>query len=295
MKLGSLFSGGGLGDLGFLAAGLDIAWQCEIDEYCQSILELRYPESKKYRDIKSLKGDELEPVDIITGGFPCQPFSVAGKQKGKEDNRYLWPEMLRVIKECKPRWIVGENVPGIINLALDTVCADLETEGYEVWPIVFPSHALGAWHKRDRLWIVGYSQHNGSFETKDRGSVHESQEQIKQDKSIQFKGTSSLPTYVANPIIGPQGTAQREITNTGWPDNIQDYGNLMGSNLRDGSEALRRFWESEPAVGRVAHGMPNRVDRLKMLGNGQVPACTYVIGSMINAIEGANSNDHIPR
>ena len=163
MKLGSLFSGGGLGDFGFMAAGMDITWQCEIDEYCQKILALRYPESKKYRDIKTLKGEELEKVDIITGGFPCQPFSVAGKQKGKEDNRYLWPEMLRVIKECRPRWIVGENVPGIINMALDTVCVDLEAEGYEVWPIVFPSHALGAWHKRDRLWIVCHSKHFGQF------------------------------------------------------------------------------------------------------------------------------------
>jgi DNA (cytosine-5)-methyltransferase 1 len=120
MNLGSLFSGGGLGDFGFQAAGFNIRWQVEIDEYCQKILALRYPESEKFRDIKTLRGVDLEPVDIITGGFPCQPFSVAGKQKGKEDNRYLWPEMLRVIKECRPRWVVGENVPGIINLALDT-------------------------------------------------------------------------------------------------------------------------------------------------------------------------------
>ena len=163
MKLGSLFSGGGLGDFGFMAAGFDIRWQVEIDEYCQKILALRYPESEKYRDIKTLRGSELEKVDIITGGFPCQPFSVAGRQKGKDDNRYLWPEMLRVIDEVRPRWVVGENVPGIINLALDTVCADLESKGYEVWPIVFPSHALGAWHKRDRLWIVCHAKHDGQL------------------------------------------------------------------------------------------------------------------------------------
>lgn len=159
MKLGSLFSGGGLGDFGFMAAGIEICWQVEIDDYCQKILALRYPGSKKYHDIKTIKGAELETIDILAGGFPCQPFSLAGKQKGQEDNRYLWPEMLRVISECRPRWIVGENVPGIINLALDTVCTDLESKGYEVWPIVFPSHALGASHKRDRLWIVAHARH----------------------------------------------------------------------------------------------------------------------------------------
>ena len=153
MKLGSLFSGGALGDFGFLAAGFDIRWQVEIDPYCQKILALRYPESKKYHDIKTLQGKELEAVDIITGGFPCQPFSVAGKRKGQDDNRYLWPEMLRVIKECRPRWVVGENVPGIVNMAHDIVCSDSEMQGYEVWPIIFPAHALGAWHKRDRIWI----------------------------------------------------------------------------------------------------------------------------------------------
>jgi len=263
MKIGSLFSGGGLGDFGFMAAGMEIAWQCEIDEYCQKILQLRYPESKKYRDIKILKGAEIEPVDIITGGFPCQPFSVAGKQKGKEDNRYLWPEMLRVIKECRPRWIVGENVPGIINLALDTVRADLETEGYEVWPVVFPSHALGAPHKRDRLWIVGYSKHNGLLESEVRGSMYESSIAEEQDQGIESTGAGCLSKDVANTT----DTRLKRVRE--WKD-----------------EAIKSFifgeyWKSEPAVGRVANGIADRVHRLKMLGNGQVPACTYVIGKMI--------------
>ena len=246
MKVGSLFSGGGLGDFGFMAAGMEISWQCEIDEYCQKILALRYPESKKYRDIKTLKGAELEPVDILTGGFPCQPFSVAGKRKGKDDNRYLWPEMLRVIKECRPRWVVGENVVGITNLALDTVCTDLEAEGYEVWPVVFPSHALGAWHKRDRLWIVG---HSGLF----RPSEHE-----KQTTGIKQSSQDVADT-------NEQGSQGREC------------GELQGSI----GERWSSWWQSEPTVGRVANGITDRVHRLKMLGNGQVPACTYVIGKMI--------------
>lgn len=249
MKLGSLFSGGGLGDFGFMAASMEIAWQCEIDEYCQKILALRYPESKKYRDIKTLKGADLEPVDIITGGFPCQPFSVAGKQKGKDDNRYLWPEMLRIIKECRPRWIVGENAPGIINMALDDVCADLESEGYEVRPIVFPSHALGAWHRRDRIWIIAHTAG------------------IEQPSQKEDVANAEIP--------GLQGRK-----------NGRDIESKF-SRLGEGCRAIQEYWQSEPDVGRVVNGCPSRVDRLKMLGNGQVPACTYVIGKMIMDIENA--------
>ena len=267
MKLGSLFSGGGLGDFGFMAAGMDIAWQCEIDEYCQKILALRYPDSKKYRDIKTLKGAYLEPVDILTGGFPCQPFSVAGKQKGKEDNRYLWPEMLRVIKECRPRWIVGENVPGIINMALDTVCLDLEAEGYEVWPIVFPSHALGAWHKRDRLWIICNATSEG-LEGATRTSIQG-----------HINGSSSSSQVISDTRCkhGTWNTEKLETNTSEW--------STIKLSLESGCKRFRRFWSAEPNVGRVANGITDRVHRLKMLGNGQVPACTYVIGRMIMDIE----------
>lgn len=300
MKLGSLFSGGGLGDFGFMAAGMEVAWQCEIDDYCQKILELRYPESKKYRDIKQLKGGELEPVDIITGGFPCQPFSVAGKQKGKEDNRYLWPEMLRVIDECRPRWVVGENVPGIINLALDTVCADLEAKGYEVWPIVFPSHAVGAWHKRDRLWLVAYrnddkqeqSQRNnqkrglspkpwsspriGTGSGIERGDITERSEQLGGDTAV-------LQTVVAHgesvEIQGLRSSGEQKPNTHG----------KQGLPLCQGQGPWKSYWKAEPGVGRVVHGATDRIHRIKMLGNGQVPACTYVIGKMIMEIEASYS------
>ncbi len=330
MKVGSLFSGGGLGDFGFIAAGMEITWQCEIDEYCQKILALRYPESTKYRDIKTLKGADLEPVDIITGGFPCQPFSVAGKQKGKEDNRYLWPEMLRVIKECRPRWIVGENVPGIINLALDTVCSDLEAEGYEVWPIVFPSHALGAWHKRDRLWIVCHAKYDGQpssqesrgietrsdcgkARTKQASESSRSSEQYApmanaksngtqggifeprtpRDESIQSsEDVADTSNAGVEGICGRENSSLKNDANTD-ADRLQgccearDIGS-QGQNseqLLTGYDTFREYWQSEPSVGRVANGIADRVHRLKMLGNGQTPACTYVIGKMIMDIE----------
>jgi len=299
MKVGSLFSGGGLGDLGFLAAGMEIAWQCEIDEYCQNILSLRYPESIKYRDIKDLKGAELEQVDIITGGFPCQPFSVAGKQKGKDDNRYLWPEMLRVIKECRPRWIVGENVPGIINMALDTVCADLEAQGYEVWPIVFPSHALGAWHKRDRLWIICHAKHDGQLASQESRGVETRSGSGEAEQKQASKPTGPSEQYA--PMANSSSTGRRsgeESTSKGKEathrSETMANSRLLGQKKSEkqtmGIKQLcegfwREYWQSEPAVGRVANGIADRVHRLKCLGNGQVPACTYVLGKMIMDIE----------
>lgn len=157
MKLGSLFSGGGLGDFGFMAAGMEIAWQVEIDEYCQKILALRYPESKKYYDIKTLKSEELEPVDIITGGFPCQDVSVAGKRGGIEGKRSgLWKEYLRIICEIRPRWVVVENVTGLLSNGMGVVLRDLASSGYDAEWDCFPSSAFGSPQQRDRVWILAY-------------------------------------------------------------------------------------------------------------------------------------------
>ncbi len=162
MKVLSLFSGGGLGDLGLMAAGMEIAGQVEIDAYCQKILALRYPETVKWKDVRLVTGKEVKEkcgaIDVITGGFPCQPFSNAGSKMGKSDDRHLWPEMFRIISEVRPSWVIGENVSGFIDMALDDVLADLEGLGYECITFVFPAHALGAWHRRERVWIVGYSR-----------------------------------------------------------------------------------------------------------------------------------------
>lgn len=293
MRYGSLFSGAGLGDFGFEMAGLELAWQVEYEPYCRKILDLRWPEVKKYGNIKEVNTDELEPVELITGGFPCQPFSVAGKRKGKDDNRYLWPEMLRIIKAKKPTWVVGENVPGIINLALDTVCSDLEAESYEVWPVVFPSHALGAWHKRDRLWIIAHSEHNGRIAAKRLGTNSGTQSEGKARKKLsvaELERVGGLRTQdagretMANPVSDSKRTTfgkgiQRNTNNE------QDNRNKIWSDIRNGSETFRRFWEFESGVGRVANGCPNRVDRLKALGNGQTPCSTYVIGKLILELE----------
>lgn len=161
MTHASLFSGIGGFDLAAEWAGWSNVFNCEIDPFCRRVLAYHFPNALQYEDIKTTDFRPLRGgVDVLTGGFPCQPFSLAGKRKGTDDNRYLWPEMLRAIRELAPRWVVGENVFGIVNwsdgLVFEQVCADLEDEGYEVQPYLIPACAVDAPHRRDRVWFVAH-------------------------------------------------------------------------------------------------------------------------------------------
>lgn len=173
----SLFSGIGGLDLAAEAAGCITIGQCEWAEYPTKVLEKHWPDVPRWRDIRTLTGESFyertgrRTVDIISGGFPCQPFSVAGKQRGKEDDRYLWPEMVRVIKELRPTWIVGENVAGIVRMALPDILSELEACGYRTRTFLIPACAVGALHRRYRVAIVGYSEHNGLSSATQPGSA----------------------------------------------------------------------------------------------------------------------------
>ena len=192
-----LFSGIGGFSLGLERVGFNTIAFCERDRYCQLLLQKHWKGVKIYDDITKLEGKDIkEPVDILTGGFPCQPYSVAGKQKGTRDDRYLWPEMFRVIKEVQPTFVIAENVRGLINIqdgmVFETVCSNLESEGFEIQTFIIPAAGVGAPHKRERVWIVGYSKHNGSLASKkSRGNQEvNGRTQEGQNQTIESERTS---------------------------------------------------------------------------------------------------------
>jgi DNA (cytosine-5)-methyltransferase 1 len=166
MRHGSLFSGIGGFDLAAQWMGWENIFQVEWDSHCQKVLAKNFTNVKRYGDIKEFDGTQYRgTVDILSGGFPCQPFSHAGKRKGESDDRYLWPEYLRIIREIQPSYVVGENVAGLVSMedgkTLDGIFSDLEGEGYETEQFIIPACSVGAWHRRDRIWIVAYGSNKG--------------------------------------------------------------------------------------------------------------------------------------
>ena len=196
LKLLDLFSGIGGFSLGLESTGgFETIAFVEKDDFCQKVLKKHWPNITIEGDIRNVKGDKYE-ADIITGGFPCQPFSVAGKRKGTDDDRYLWDETIRVVRECKPRWFIGENVEGLINInngvVLRQVQTDLEKEGFEVQCLVIPASGIGAWHQRKRIWIMGYSKHNGRSSTKIKGRNDKTNDnsEKRENQTSEFERTS---------------------------------------------------------------------------------------------------------
>lgn len=178
LKHASLFSGIGGFDLAAESMGWENVFNCEIDNFCQTVLKYHFPNATQYGDIRKIKGEEYEGrVDVLTGGFPCQPFSAAGKRRGTEDNRFLWGEMFRVIQTVKPSWVIAENVRGILSIedgmVFERVCTDMENNGFEVQPLCIPACAVGAPHRRDRIWFIAYSECNERRRQERRGNEEE--------------------------------------------------------------------------------------------------------------------------
>jgi DNA (cytosine-5)-methyltransferase 1 len=384
IKILDICSGIGGFSLGLEATGgFDTVAFCEFDDFCCKVLNKHWPNVPIYKDLKEIGNDPariIQEFDLICGGIPCQPFSLAGKQKGKEDDRHLWPYMYAIVKSKKPTWVIVENVGGFVNVALDDVCLDLETQGYATQSFIIPACSVEAPHKRDRIWILGkytsefkkplvdtdsirpHEHKTTEEESSGRGSEtsttttsndvanpkelrnyeHDNGERTQQDRehrvSQQPGGEGSLggTEDVANPKLVSSDSISDSGSNTKTEsEQGQKTGNLDRSSgrqdvphsssqrleghrgehgLREASQeeqASRRSqdsslskWNTKPGVGgvadgiptrldghlgferepnipRVATGIPDRVNRLKALGNSIVPQIVYNIGLAI--------------
>lgn len=271
MKALSLFSGIGGIDLACEWAGIETVAFCEREPFCQKVLKKHWANVPIYDDVCTLTKARLEEdgigtIDLIHGGYPCQPFSVAGKREGENDDRHLWPEVFRLIQAIQPRWFVGENVAGHVTLGLDIVLSDLESIGYAWEAFVIPASAVNARHRRDRVFIMAHAERIGLPQRK-------YEEQPRCEKGISSWNGETFANTTGERLEGQQ---RKEFEGAGI--------RLADCGERDG----RKQWAIEPQLGRVANGIPSRVDRLKALGNAVVPQQIYPILAAIKQIDDAH-------
>ena len=288
LRMLDLFSGiGGFSYAGEkLVGGYETVAFCEYDKHCQKVLRKHWPDTEIIDDVRELANDAERfrgSVDIICGGYPCQPFSLAGVRRGDQDDRHLWPEMLRIIQAVRPTWVIGENVAGHISMGLDTVLSDLENQGYQARCFVIPAVAADAHHRRDRCWIIAHADSEGEPATtlneqwveraEDVGNAEDIRRGVQQD--AEREGSKDQQD---KPQSGIRGKPIRSDKDVPKADSQRLQG--VGQKRDDGGSAglcggqarwEKSFWEPEPAVGRVANGVSGRVHRLRQLGNSIVP------------------------
>ena len=322
---GSLFAGIGGIDLGLERAGWTGRWQVEYEPFCQRVLAKHWPDVPRYGDIRDVDWSTVEPVDLIAGGFPCQPVSFAGRRRIQDDDRWLWPEFARCIRELGPRYVLVENVPGLlVGGGMDDVLGGLADLGYDCEWESIPAAAVGAPHLRYRVWLIAYPHRDSqSGESGDavtgprvmvprRDVAHTDSERQGRTPALGPSSVTGLCAEEACPEphgsshgavahtngTGPQGRSVQPERADQWPVGAGSLADATGSgsgsrwssddeprwtdgSSRGGQLDLGDYWLTEPDVGRVAHGVPARVDRLRSLGNAVVPQVVEWIGRRI--------------
>jgi DNA (cytosine-5)-methyltransferase 1 len=280
MRHGSLFSGIGGFDLAAEWCGWENVFQVEIDEFAQKVLAYHFPNVKRYSDVKEFDGTPYKgAVDVISGGFPCQPYSNAGKRKGKNDDRHLWPEMLRIIREISPTYVVGENVYGLYSwndgMVFDEIISDLETLGYEVRPVFIPAVAVNAPHRRMRIWFVAYA--NGAGSRGNGGTSRGTQSEVRRQDASDVLEPFRHDGVAANAEM-PRGARERISQSRKGQFNRRD------------SRAVQTDFEQFPTQSPICGGddgisrqldgitFPKwRAESIKAYGNAIVPQVAYQI------------------
>ena len=320
LRLLDLFSGIGGFSLGMEATKrIKTIGFVEKDKFCQKVLQKNFKNIPIEEDIRNVKGSNYA-ADIVSGGFPCQPFSVAGKRRGQDDDRYLWDETIRVVAETKPKWFVGENVEGIINinngLVLRQVQTDLEKEGFQVQCLVIPASGIGAWHQRKRVWIIADSNSRLSIgenkEIQTRGNtINSSSKDVSNSNSRLRRGRRTEQESRANEIwrfytpkeeqteqhlrskaVRCDALPRKNISNTyskGFqrrciPTNLEEKQRSITS--KNSFEKQQTWWQTQSELCGVPYGISyeldsNRSNRIKALGNSIVPQIAYEIGKAI--------------
>ena len=291
MMHASLFSGIGGFDLAAQWMGWENVFHCEYDPFCQKVLNHHFPNSKLYKDVRTVDATAYAGrIDLLSGGFPCQPFSSAGKRLGTEDERHLWPEMLRIIREVSPKYVIGENVRGLLNwsggLVFEEVCSDLEAEGYEVTPYLLPACGKNAPHRRDRIWFIAKNTDEngwGSFKRKEDPNVRGFGDIGARDNV----GLSSNDAEVRNATNSDSGGRESQWIVPGVGGEWQPIqGDAFGS------------FPTQPPICRGDDGLSRKLDSItfrkwrkesiKAYGNAIVPQVAHEIFKAIQKME-----DHI--
>ena len=287
MRHGSLFSGIGGFDLAAEWMGWENVFHCEWNPFGQRVLKHYWPNAESFTDITKTDFTKYYgTVDIISGGFPCQPYSSAGKRLGKEDERHLWPEMLRAIREVSPRFVVGENVRGLTNwnggMVFEEVCAELESYGYQVAPVIIPACAVGAPHKRERIWFVAYASSHGhddkSFTT--NNTIRKNNKQSGTQRISPFKRFSNEWNATNSNGANNKTWTLRQVLEQPNREKTNGHSNVECSNQ----------WENFPTQSPICggnDGLPTELDgitfpkwrneSIKAYGNAIVPQVAYQI------------------